>query len=195
LARDQGWTIAGVEVSEAMAATASNRLNVPIVTNLAALGDARFDAVTLWEVVEHLPDPLATLRALRERLHPGGVLALSTPNTGHWEARRRPQQWEGYRPPSHVTFLTAVTLTDLLERAGFVSIQVTRVAPRPPLPMWLERATAPLQTALAAGTARPWLPALLTWRAIRIAALGWTRLAQRTDDPYATLEAIAVNPP
>ena len=195
LARGQGWSIAGVELSAAMAASAATRLDTPIFTTLAEVGDTRFDAVTLWEVVEHLPDPLTTLRGLREHLVPGGVLALSTPNTGHWEARRRPSQWEGYRPPSHVTFLTAATLVELLARAGFVAIQVTRVAPRPPLPAWLERATTPLQSALATGTARPWLPALLTWRAIRVAALGWARLARRTDAPYATLEALAVNPP
>ena len=194
LARAQGWSIAGVELSAPMAATAARRLDIPINQTLDELGDAEFDAVTLWEVIEHLPDPLATLAALRSRLRPNGVLALSTPNTGHWEARRRPLRWEGYRPPSHVTFFTAATLSDLLTRAGFVGVRVTRVGPRPPLPGWLETVTTPLQAALADGTARPWLPALMTWRAVRVAALAWARLARRTDDPYATLEALTVNP-
>lgn len=57
-----------------------------------------FDAITMWEVLEHLPDPVATMQGLRGRLRPGGVLMLSTPNAGHWQAVRAPERWRGYRP-------------------------------------------------------------------------------------------------
>ena len=130
---------------------ASNDLGISIATSLDALPEKEFDAITLWEVIEHLREPIVELRRLRDHLRPGGMLMLSTPNNGHWQAVRAPDLWIGYRPPSHLLYFTAGTLTDALKRSGFERIQIHRVAPLPPLPRWLNRATASLQHGLATG--------------------------------------------
>jgi 2-polyprenyl-3-methyl-5-hydroxy-6-metoxy-1,4-benzoquinol methylase len=191
-ARQRGWQICGMELSQEMAHSAEQRLHVPIYTALAAVPDRDFDAITLWEVIEHLPDPIDTLRQLRDRLRPGGRLMLSTPNTGHWQATRAKEQWAGYRPPSHLQYFVRETLADALRRAGFEQIEVNGTAPLPPLPMWLSRASKPLEQALATGQAKPWTLALFTWRGIRIFGWGWQKVAHRSDDIFATLEALAV---
>lgn len=193
-ARAAGWQIAGVEVAAGMAQAAAEALGIPIASSLAESPARDLQAVTLWEVIEHLPQPVEVLRELRQRLTPGGVLMLSTPNTGHWQAIRRPEAWAGYRPPAHVLFFTAQTLVLALERAGFERITVQRTMPLPPLPAWLERLSAPLQAGLADGRARPWRLALWTWRAIRVLGWGWARLAHPSDEVYATLEAAAFRP-
>jgi 2-polyprenyl-3-methyl-5-hydroxy-6-metoxy-1,4-benzoquinol methylase len=191
VAQAAGWQIAGVEVSRAMAEQASQSLGAPVASSLDELAPGQFDAVTLWEVIEHVPAPVEVLRALRGRLRPGGVLMLSTPNTGHWRAVREPEGWDSYRPPSHLIYFDAETLRAALERAGFAEIEVSRVAPLPPLPGWLDRFTAPLQAGLSVGQARRWRLALYTWRAVRLAAWGWQKLANRRDDIFATLETVA----
>jgi len=193
-AQQRGWTISGVELSQDMARNAEQLLHVSIYTALAALPDRDFDTITLWEVIEHLPDPIATLRQLGERLRPGGVLMLSTPNNGHWQALRAKEQWGSYRPPSHLQYFTRDTLTDALRRAGFEHIGVNGTAPLPPLPAWLSRASKPLEQALATGQARPWKLALFCWRGIRLFGWGWQKIAHRSDDIFATLEAVAVRP-
>ncbi|MFN3763831.1 MAG: class I SAM-dependent methyltransferase [Anaerolineae bacterium] len=153
-----------------------------------------YDAITLWEVVEHFPAPVAELRRLIERLRPGGVLMLSTPNAGHWQALRAPEAWSAYRPPAHLVLFTADALKMALEKAGFSPIHIWKVSPLPPLPEWLQRLTAPLARGLSDGSARPWLPALVLWRAVRLLGWAWQRLAHPQDDVFATLEALAWRP-
>jgi len=194
VARADGWQVAGVELSESMSQTASQALRIPIATSLERLPEKDFDAITLWEVVEHLPRPLQTLNDLRERLRPGGGLMLSTPNTGHWQAIRESEAWVGYRPPSHLLFFTQATLTEVLRRAGFTAIHIAKVSPLPPLPGWLRRLSAPLQHGLTRGQTKAWSLALWTWRAIRVLGWGWQRVAHPADDIFTTLEALAFRP-
>lgn len=191
-ARRRGWQIAGVELSQPMAERAVALLQIPIATNLAELTDPHgtFDVITLWEVIEHLPDPLAVLAQLRFWLKPGGWLALSTPNTGHWQALAAPDQWTSYRPPAHVLYLAEPTLRSLLAQAGFTAVQIWRSGPRPYLPGWLDRVTQPLQQGLADGSAKSWRWSLYAWRAIRLGALLTYRFSASRRDVHMTLEAI-----
>lgn len=191
LARAAAWQIDGVELSRDMASQAQTRLGVPIAAAVTDVSAADFDAITMWEVIEHLPDPVEQLRALRERLRSGGVLMLSTPNTGHWLAQHSPAEWDSYRPPSHLFFFTEDTLRTTLVQAGFERVIVQRTAPLPRLPLWLRRLSAPLQHQLGTGRARFWAVKHLLWRAIRLMGWAWQKIAHRRDDVFMTLEAVA----
>jgi SAM-dependent methyltransferase len=195
IARSDGWQVTGVELSREMAQKTSQALHVPVATSLDALPEKDYDAITLWEVIEHLPRPVAELRRLYERLRPGGLLMLSTPNAGHWQAVREPGSWTGYRPPAHLIFFTLHTLEEALRRAGFERIAIRRVSPLPLLPGWLRRLSAPLQRRLTTGQAKVWPLALFTWRAIRVFGWGWQLIARPDDDIFTTLEAVAFRPP
>ncbi len=194
MARADGWRIAGVELAGGMAQQAAQNLQMPISPSLAESPEKPFDAITLWEVIEHLPRPVEQLRELYNALRPGGALMLSTPNTDHWQAVQEPHAWVGYRPPAHLIFFTVPTLERALRQAGFERITTFKVAPLPPLPGWLRRISAPLQHGLSTGQARLWLPALLTWRVVRLLGWGWQRLFQPDTDIFATLEAMAFKP-
>ncbi|RLT39926.1 MAG: class I SAM-dependent methyltransferase [Chloroflexi bacterium] len=194
MARSDGWEIAGVELSTEMARTATQSLGIPVVSNLAALPPGTFQAITLWEVIEHLPRPIDVLAQLSARLSPGGALMLSTPNTAHWQAVRAKEKWVAFRPPSHLLYFTPTTLQRALSAAGFAQISIRGVMPLPELPPLLEKSTASLQRGLANGSAYPWPLALILWRAIRLAAWGWQRIRRPQDNPFATLEAIAFKP-
>ncbi|MDW8065788.1 MAG: class I SAM-dependent methyltransferase [Anaerolineae bacterium] len=191
LARAEGWEVTGVEVSAPMAREVARQLRIPVVLSVDPLPLEAFDVVTLWEVLEHLPEPVRELRRLAARLRRGGILMLSTPNAAHWQAVLAPERWTGYRPPAHLVLFTPASLHLALEQAGFVGIHIEKTAPLPPLPAWLERAAAPLARSLADGTARPWAAALFLWRAIRLLGWAWQNVARPDLDVFMTLEALA----
>ncbi len=194
LARADGWEVMGVEISEEMAAESSGRLNIPIVTSVDRLPPGEFDVITMWEVLEHLPDPVAELQRLVQRLRPGGFLMLSTPNAGHWQALRAPETWTAYRPPAHLVLFTADSLRLVLEKACLSIARIWKVSPLPPLPGWMQKATTPLACALADGSARPWVLALMLWRGVRLLGWAWQKVTHPRDDIFATLEALACRP-
>lgn len=84
--------------------------------------DASFDCVTLFEVIEHLPAPLALLAECRRILKPGGVALLSTGNGESWTARVLKGRWDYFRidkDAGHVSFFNRRSLALAAERAGF----------------------------------------------------------------------------
>jgi 2-polyprenyl-3-methyl-5-hydroxy-6-metoxy-1,4-benzoquinol methylase len=79
LAAERGWSVAGVEVSEAGAAVARRR-GLTVHLDIEALPEDHYDAVTLWNVVDFFSHPVEQLRQIRRVLAPGGILFVRTPN-------------------------------------------------------------------------------------------------------------------
>lgn len=88
-ARERGWQFAGVDVNAcANAFTRSLGFRVHDGTLESLDGDRRVDVVAIWNCLDQLPDPVATLRAARDRLAPNGMLALRVPNGACYAALR-----------------------------------------------------------------------------------------------------------
>ncbi len=85
---------------------------------------ADFDVLILGDVIEHLPDPLATLKSAVQLLRPGGEIMLSVPNFGHWYPRLRVATGafgydrRGILDDTHLRFFTRRSLLRLVRRAG-----------------------------------------------------------------------------
>jgi 2-polyprenyl-3-methyl-5-hydroxy-6-metoxy-1,4-benzoquinol methylase len=119
--RRLGWEVHGLEPDpDACAAAAAAGIDVSIGT-LADVTwpEATFQAVTLSSVLEHLPDPRATLQACRRLLAPGGVLHIVTPNTEALGAERFGAHWRGLEAPRHLVLFNRTALTRLLDASGF----------------------------------------------------------------------------
>ncbi len=146
IARERGWTVSGIEIAPEAAREAERLTGCPIASSPEPfLREGRtFDAITLWEYLEHVPDPRAELRQMNRLLRPGGVLALSTPNAGHRTVRRAPERWKEFKPPEHLSFFTVSTLSRLLTTCGFHVLSVHPIAPDYRAPEWLERGIARL---------------------------------------------------
>jgi SAM-dependent methyltransferase len=192
-ARLKGWHVHGVELSESMAIKASATLGIPVANSLETLDASNLDAVTLWEVIEHVPRPVDFLKSIHDRLKAGGVLMFSTPNTGHWQAVRRKESWVSYRPPSHVQYFSAASAADAARRAGFTKVVVRKTMPLPAMPRWLDQLTQPLHASLGRGdTSGNWMMKLWLWRAVRLAVMAAKPIAYPKDDMFATLEIMAI---
>lgn len=90
-----------------------------VVGDLAKVGEEQFDVAMLVEVIEHLPDPVSTLRQLRNLLRPEGHLFVVTPNVAGLKSRLQGDAWEQAALPAHVILFDAGALRQTLERGGF----------------------------------------------------------------------------
>ena len=125
-AREDGWECAGVEPSRPIAETARKNLpGVEIFTGLledAPFEKETFDLVTLWDVVEHTPDPVSFLRAAASMVKPGGILVLETQNVDSLFARILGRKWQHYKHSEHLFHFSPYTLRRLLEDAAGLTI-------------------------------------------------------------------------
>jgi SAM-dependent methyltransferase len=121
-ARRRGWQVRGVEPSSHAARQAREAFGLDVDERpLAELPPepAPLDAVVLWDVIEHLPDPRRTLESAHARLRPGGVVGVSTGDVESLSARLHGQHWSLMTPPWHQFYFSRKTLRELLEQVGF----------------------------------------------------------------------------
>ena len=118
----RGWETFGTELSEQATGFAREEfgLNVRAIT-LEDWGfeDNFFDVITLWHVLEHLPDPQGTLREVSRILKDDGLVVVSTPNFDSFQARVSKEKWFHLDVPRHHYHFSTRTLTQMLESAGF----------------------------------------------------------------------------
>jgi SAM-dependent methyltransferase len=129
LAEARRWyAVQGVELSAWASAWARERLALPVFTGTlheAKLPAAAFDGVSLWDVIEHVPDPVAVLAEAARVLAPGGRLVLTTGDFGSAYARARGVHWHLLTPPWHLTMFTRDTLARAARRAGLVPLSMS----------------------------------------------------------------------
>lgn len=120
-AKAAGWSATGIEFEPGLAAMSRDRYGVDVVVGDAVTADVDgpFDVVTMWHVLEHLPEPAASLERAFELLAPGGRLIVSVPNNDSWQARAGGDDWLHLDIPRHIYHFTPGSLSLLVERTGF----------------------------------------------------------------------------
>ncbi|HUS45859.1 MAG TPA: class I SAM-dependent methyltransferase [Phycisphaerae bacterium] len=101
---------------------------------------ASFDVVTMWASIEHVPSPMATLRAIRSLLRPGARLLIACPCFDSLSAQWFGSAWYGLDLPRHLTHFTRASLRRHLEKAGFEVERVWSLR----LPSFIRRSFAQL---------------------------------------------------
>lgn len=103
-----------------------------------------FDYVTLGQVIEHVADPLQTIRDIARVLKPRGVAVLSTPNANGWGAWLFGKYWISWHAPYHLHFFTPKSINKLAAEAGLEVISIKTITPSVWLHcQWLHLITLP----------------------------------------------------
>ncbi|HEV8375587.1 MAG TPA: class I SAM-dependent methyltransferase [Candidatus Polarisedimenticolia bacterium] len=129
VAREAGWRTEGIELNEAAAADASSRGHKMVC---GAFPDAlsgfsgEFDVVTMFDVVEHLEDPLRASLLLRERIAAGGAVVMVTPNFSGRYRRLLGRNWPHFKPAEHLWYFRPDSIRALLLKAQFQEVAVRR---------------------------------------------------------------------
>jgi SAM-dependent methyltransferase len=124
-----GYQAEGVEPAPRIA-EAARAAGVPVRTGLLeeqGYADNSLDALTLFEVIEHLRTPLPLLAECRRVLKPGGILLVSTANAESWTAAAMEARWDYFdmeRDGGHISFYNPRSIAQIAANAGF---EVARV--------------------------------------------------------------------
>lgn len=138
-ARERGFRVAGVEVSAWAAEYAQREYGLPVQTGWVeslALPAEYYDVVVMADTIEHLRDPRATVRRIREVLKPGGRLLLLTPDIGSMVARVAGQRWWALID-DHYFYFSRATLRRLLREEGYEVERMLAFGRRFPLSHWV----------------------------------------------------------
>jgi SAM-dependent methyltransferase len=118
----RGARVLGLDNSQeaARAAWEKNRVTVVLGDLLKApVAMGSCGVVTMFHVLEHVPNPAGFLRAARELLRPSGRLVVQVPNLDCWQYRMLGERWNGMDVPRHLTDFRARDLSALLKQCGF----------------------------------------------------------------------------
>ena len=121
-----GWNVTGLDSSEAVVARLCDIGMSAYVGTLPhpLWSDAYFEAITMWQSLEHVHQPLEVLRAAFRLLTSGGKLVVTVPNFAGFGSHWFGPNWYGLDAPRHLTHFTPETLHRMLNQAGFTQIEI-----------------------------------------------------------------------
>ena len=117
--KNHKWHAIGVEPSEQARAIALEN-NCVLHPNLHSIPKQQFNVISLWHVLEHVPDYSETIDLLLGNLAPGGHLVLALPNFNSWDAKHYKQHWAAYDVPRHLWHFSQKAIAIIAQEKGLL---------------------------------------------------------------------------
>jgi len=120
-ASELGFSVVGVEPSAWLAEYGRREYDVDIRQGVLEPGifpPTSFEIVSMWDVIEHLPNPNGILLTIRDLLQDEGLLIINYPDVGSLASRLLGKRWPFWLSV-HLTYYTRKTIVRQLQRAGF----------------------------------------------------------------------------
>lgn len=122
-AKNSGWQIKGVEPNATAFKHAANK-GLELECSLENVSNEYFDVVTLWHVLEHLPNLEAQIDGLSKLVNPGGGLVIAVPNYNSYDAKYYKEYWAAYDTPRHLWHFSKSSIIKLFEPKGFEVVEI-----------------------------------------------------------------------
>jgi SAM-dependent methyltransferase len=127
----RGWTVAVTELNDAVLDDMRKRgmeAKRPDEALRDGFAGGKFDAITAWHVLEHVPNPLELATWAKGQLNDNGIFQGTVPNLASWQAERYGRHWLHLDVPRHLFHFTPDTLRMLLEKAGLGIVDTSTMA-------------------------------------------------------------------
>ncbi|MFZ2959387.1 MAG: methyltransferase domain-containing protein [Candidatus Ozemobacteraceae bacterium] len=129
LAKEAGFETEAIEMDARCCRFLTDVMGIKAVNNsdtAAALeGLEPYNVITLWHVIEHLPDPWTTLEAMCKKLLPGGILVIAAPNPDAFQFHVLGRYWPHVDAPRHLMLIPASVIAKKVEALGFKTVLLT----------------------------------------------------------------------
>lgn len=116
--KEKGWTTNGVEPSELARKKAEAHTGQPMHESLNEITGKKFNVITAWHVLEHVPDLSATIQSLKSSLEKDGTIFIAVPNYESPDAEKYQNDWAAYDVPRHLWHFSKSSMTKLLKSNG-----------------------------------------------------------------------------
>jgi 2-polyprenyl-3-methyl-5-hydroxy-6-metoxy-1,4-benzoquinol methylase len=115
VAKNDGWQTIGVEPSDRAKSIAKNK-GVSFVEQTSELENGSFDVISMWHVLEHVPDLDKQIKELKRLLKPTGTLIIAVPNFKSFDAKHYGKFWAAYDVPIHFWHFSKTAIKSLFEK-------------------------------------------------------------------------------
>lgn len=152
----KSWKLFGIEMERATAEKARAATGAEVFVGDvmdAPFASASFDAVTCFDLLEHVYNPRAFLSRVFEWLKPGGIVFIMLPNIDSWEARTLGSYWYGLELPRHLFHFSPRSMRQVMRSLGFEEVSVST-----PSTSYLERSASYLSGAMLQKVGIPPVP-------------------------------------
>lgn len=128
VAQNNGWVIKGIEPNEKARTVANSKTNNAIheIEYLKVLQPNSFDVITLWHVLEHLPNLEMHIQIIKKLLKPNGIVVIAVPNYKSYDANYYKEFWAAYDTPRHLWHFSKTAIQKLFEKQN---IKLKKIAP------------------------------------------------------------------
>jgi len=124
VAKRNGWKVLGCEPNRWMVKWCKENYGIDVHPGTLfdmKLPSESVDVVTLWDVLEHTPDPTRVLEECRRILKPGGIMVVNYPDIGAWVSRLMGRKWV-FLLSVHLYYFTPGTIRAILKKTGFETL-------------------------------------------------------------------------
>lgn len=122
-AKKNGWNITGIEPNEKAKGIALSK-SVTFKDSLGNVADQSIDVVTMWHVLEHVPDVEAQIKELKRIIKPTGVIVIAVPNYKSYDAKKYGIYWAAYDVPRHLWHFSKTAIEKLFAVEGIILLKV-----------------------------------------------------------------------
>ncbi len=125
IARERGWDTYGVDISHEDVEYAKRNYNLNVIKGTienANYPNNFFDVITMWDFIEHIPDPISCLKEVKKILKKDGVLFILTGNIESREAKQKKVYWPFFGGGTHLIFYSPKTIRRILDIVGLKMI-------------------------------------------------------------------------
>lgn len=125
IAKKNGWHVIGTEPNEKAKNIAKTK-GASFTDSIASIEDNTFDAITMWHVLEHVPDINQQISELKRILKPDGVIIIAVPNFKSYDAKYYKQYWAAYDVPRHLWHFSKTAIQKLF---AVKNMEVIKIIP------------------------------------------------------------------
>lgn len=123
VAKNNGWNAVGIEPSE-KAQSIANQKGVKLKLNTSDFENNSFDIITMWHVLEHVPNLEDQIKELKRLLKPNGSIIIAVPNFKSYDANHYKEFWAAYDVPRHLWHFSKTAIQKLFQKENIELVKI-----------------------------------------------------------------------